>query len=146
MNIVKILLLEDIAANAVIIKKYLDRRKMNFQETIVTSKLELMILLDEKHFDIVLADHSASSIEALKMARKKDKNIPFILVSGAVSEEAAIRIMKVEDADDYILIDHLKRLPTAIRKAIEHGKIKRAKESCEDQLQEKTITQLFLKN
>jgi len=146
MEIVKILLLEDIAANAVIIKKYLDRRKLNFQETIVTSKLELMILLDEKHFDIVLADHSASSIEALKMARKKDKNIPFILVSGAVTEEAAIRIMKVEDADDYILIDHLKRLPTAIRKAIEYGKIKRAKESCENQLQEKTITQLFLKN
>src|SRR5438874_13338908 len=102
MNKLQILLVEDIAADAELIKKYLERSGLEFEATIAASKIELMVALEQKTFDIVLADHSVSSIESLEMAREKDINIPFILVGGYVSEDEAIRIMHTDDADDYI--------------------------------------------
>src|SRR5438105_4514536 len=120
MHKLQILLLEAIASDAELINKYLERSGLEFEATIVTSNIELMVTLEQKAFDIVLADHSQGSVEALKMAREKDASIPFILVGGYVSEDEAIRVMQTEGAEDYILIDHLKRLPIAIEKAIEH--------------------------
>ena len=140
MHTLKILFLEDLAADAELIKKYLERNGLKFEATIAASQIELMLVLEEIEFDIVLADHSLSSIEALKMARAKDRNIPFILVGGETSEEESIKIMQKEAADDYVLIDNLKRLPTAIRQAIKHRLTELGKELCESKLLGKNIT------
>jgi len=137
MNKLKILILEDLADITVLIKKCLERNGMEYEITIATSEIELTKALEDIKFDIVLGDHSSASIDALKMARKKDGNIPFILVSGMLSEEEAIKIMQDEGADDYILIDHIKRLPIAIHEAIKNRLIKLEKELCEDKLAEK---------
>jgi PAS domain-containing protein len=44
--------------------------------------------------------------------------VPFILVTGSVSEEFAVQSIKA-GADDYILKDRLKRLPASIQNALE---------------------------
>ena len=51
-------------------------------------------------------------------AKEFTVNIPFILVTGAISEEFAIDIMR-QGAGDYILKDRLQRLPAAIQNALE---------------------------
>jgi len=140
MHKLKILLLEDIASDAEFIKKYLQRDGLKFEATIATSKTELIKALEETDFDIVLADHSLTSMDAVIMVREKDRRIPFILIGGTMSEETAIDIVRNEDADDYVLIDHIKRLPTAIRQAMKNKIIKLGKELCESKLLAKDLT------
>ncbi|MEO7045970.1 MAG: hybrid sensor histidine kinase/response regulator, partial [Ferruginibacter sp.] len=80
--------------------------------------------------DIILADHKLpafDSLEALKIAMEKGKKIPFILVTGAVSEEYAVQVMK-EGADDYILKDRIERLPNAILNVLEKYKFEAERE------------------
>src|SRR5690606_5212881 len=58
-----------------------------------------------------------NSTDALRMVRERHSNIPFILVTGTVSEEFATKMIK-EGADDYILKDRMTRLPAAIGAAL----------------------------
>src|SRR6185312_11774605 len=75
--------------------------------------------------DVILSDHSLpqfNSLAALKIAKSKLPNVPFILVTGSVSEEFAVTCMK-SGADDYILKDNLTRLPASIEASIQKYKL-----------------------
>jgi PAS domain S-box-containing protein len=81
-------------------------------------------------YDIVLSDWSLpqmDGIAVLSLVRSAGIDAPFIIVSGKIGEEAAIRAIK-EGVYDYILKDSLARLPTAIRHAlVQHSQDKKAK-------------------
>lgn len=97
----------------------------------VYSRADYVSALDEFVPDVVLSDHllpSFDSTEALKILTEKKLNIPFILVTGTVSEEFAVQILK-EGADDYILKGKLTRLPSAIHRALEKRAMASAKEN-----------------
>jgi len=77
-------------------------------------------------WDIVLADHNMpgySAIEALGIVREWSRadatraELPFIVVSGAIGEDAAVEAIKA-GADDYVIKDNLQRLLPAIERAI----------------------------
>jgi len=72
-------------------------------------------------WDVILADYNMpafNGLQALKVLRgMEDKDIPFILVSGAIGEEIAVQAMKA-GAHDYLLKDNLIRLVPAIDRAI----------------------------
>jgi signal transduction histidine kinase len=88
--------------------------------------------------DIVLSDHALpqfDSTEALIIAKSAMPQVPFILVTGAVSDEFAVKALKL-GADDYVLKSNLARLPNAIRNAFtkkeaEMARVKAAKELAE---------------
>ncbi|MGZ5191920.1 MAG: PAS domain S-box protein, partial [Flavisolibacter sp.] len=76
--------------------------------------------LDQFHPDVILADNALprfNATEALEMILDRSPNVPFILVTGTVSEEFAASIIRL-GADDYILKDRLARLPAAINAAL----------------------------
>ena len=54
----------------------------------------------------------------MRIARETVRNLPFIVVTGSISEEAAVQCMK-EGATDYLLKDRLARLGGAVRQALE---------------------------
>jgi putative nucleotidyltransferase with HDIG domain/PAS domain S-box-containing protein len=75
----------------------------------------------ETKFDIILSDWSLPGFDglaALDMVQKRNLEMPFILVSGKIGEEAAIEAIH-HGSYDYVLKDNLSRLPTAIRHALE---------------------------
>ncbi|HEU5147261.1 MAG TPA: hybrid sensor histidine kinase/response regulator, partial [Chryseosolibacter sp.] len=81
--------------------------------------------------DVILSDHALpqfNSLEALKICRKRAVNVPFILVTGTVSEEFAVSCLK-QGADDYVLKSNMVRLPSAIHNALRqrHHEVKRKK-------------------
>lgn len=120
MKNLKILMLEDVEDDAGLIDWTLKKEKLQFTRLRVDSRDGFVAALDEFDPDIVLSDHSLpqfNSIEALEVCKRKKPNIPFILVTGAVSEEFAVNCLK-RGADDYILKSNLSRLPTAIEFAI----------------------------
>ena len=116
----KILMLEDSAEDAEIIQRLLLKDKMNCEFCLVMDKRNYMKALDDFFPEIIISDHSMPSFDssdALNIARQKLPGIPFIMVTGSVSEEFAANIIK-QGADDYILKDRLTRLPTAIKAAL----------------------------
>src|SRR5690606_8056179 len=76
--------------------------------------------------------------EALKICKKIDPEIPFILVTGAVSEEFAVKVLK-QGADDYILKSNLSRLGAAISQALKQRKLKIKKMKAEEALRQQNL-------
>ena len=120
-----ILLLEDSKDDVELISRELRRGGLEFSLTVVKKKEDYQRALFQIKPDVILSDHSLpqfNSIEAMeiwKLFQKEcDISVPFILVTGSVSEEFAVQTIKA-GAQDYILKDRLKRLPTSIRSALE---------------------------
>src|SRR5258708_4062589 len=101
----KILLLEDSTADAEIIQHLLISEKLNCAFSHAIDKDAYLKALDEFHPSIILSDHSLpnfNSEEAFTLARLRFPGIPFIMVTAAVSEEYAAKMIKM-GVDDYIL-------------------------------------------
>jgi len=140
MNPIRILMLEDSALDVSVIIKTLSASSASFEYTIVASGQEYSNKLEQQDFDIILSDYQLpefDAVKALHIRNQKNSSIPFILVSGAVSDEVAINVLK-EGATDYILKDRLQRLPFAIEKAIRKQQLKSDKQSLEQSLSELT--------
>src|SRR5438874_1441789 len=74
--------------------------------------------LEEGEWDLVLSDFSMprfSVPEALGMVQQKGLDLPFVIVSATIGEEAAVEAMKA-GAHDYILKHRLGRLVPAIKR------------------------------
>jgi len=124
---VSILILEDTPADAELMEHEIRRVEIDAQTRIATTKDAFLKELDAFLPDIILSDYSLPSydgLSALKAARNKYPDMPFIMVSGALGEERAIEILK-EGATDYILKNRLFRLGLAVKRALkeaeEHG-------------------------
>src|SRR3989337_1013755 len=112
----KILVLEDVQDDVGIIERELRKGGLSFETTRVDNKPEFIQALRQYQADVILSDHSLpqfNSFEALKLCRRSGITVPFILVTGSVSEEFAVTCLK-EGADDYVLKSNLIRLPNAI--------------------------------
>jgi two-component system response regulator len=125
----KILLLEDSPDDATLVERELAKVSHTYRCMVVSTKTEFVDALKKFQPEVILADHSLpqfNSIEALNLYKKHEREtgivIPFILVTGNISEEFAIQSIKA-GADDYILKDRLKRLPMAIAAALDKCRI-----------------------
>lgn len=116
----KILMLEDLQDDVGLIERTLRKEGLLFSSRRVDSQEEFTESLEKFHPDVILSDHALpqfNSLEALKICRKQAANIPFILVTGTVSEEFAVSCLK-QGADDYVLKSNMVRLPSAIQNAL----------------------------
>lgn len=132
----RILILEDIPEEGNLIERMMLRDNLKFTSLRVDSRETFEEGLDKFDPDIVLSDHALprfNSIEALKICREKKPAIPFILVTGTVSEEFAVNCIK-QGADDYLLKSNLTRLPSAIKAAINHRHTQAMKKRAEDEI------------
>jgi signal transduction histidine kinase len=133
---IKILCLEDVQDDFELINRILKKGGLLFTSTRVDTKEEYENALLTYNPDVILSDHALphfDSTEALMICKAKQPQIPFILVTGAVSEEFAVDCMK-QGADDYILKSSLNRLPSAVENAIKYKHEKNAKEEAMSKL------------
>jgi DNA-binding NarL/FixJ family response regulator len=116
-----ILILEDVAADAELLKYELGEAGVLFSARCVATKLSFLKALDDFCPDLILSDYSLPSfngLAALKIAREKCPEVPFIFVSGALGEELAIKLLK-GGATDYVLKSRLSRLAPAVSRALQ---------------------------
>jgi DNA-binding NtrC family response regulator len=70
--------------------------------------------------DIILADYTLpqfAALRALRCVQERAPNIPVIMVTSALSDEAAVACLK-QGAADYLLKERLGRLGEAVRHAL----------------------------
>lgn len=135
-NELHILILEDVPEEAILVERALRREKFAYVSRRVDSRDGFEDALKNFEPDIVLSDHALptfNSIEALELCRKFNPEIPFILVTGTVSEEFAVTCIK-RGADDYILKSNLTRLGSAIRNALNHRETEERKRLAEAEI------------
>jgi signal transduction histidine kinase len=132
----KVLMLEDERDDAELIGRSMIKSGMSFISKRVDTKEDFAASLKEFEPDVILSDHSLpqfNSLEALKVCKQKGLSIPFILVTGTVSEEFAVTCLK-EGADDYLLKSNLTRLPSAIQNALKQRELQEQRKNAETEL------------
>jgi PAS domain S-box-containing protein len=96
------------------------RREFTVVATRVDTAVGLSAALRSGQHEIVLCDYSMphfSGPEALTLWQAAGAPIPFVFVSGKLSEEVAVECIKA-GATDYVLKHNLTRLPTAVGRAL----------------------------
>lgn len=126
-----ILHLEDDPQDAALIKSHLHQSGVDGDIAWVDSKELFFETVKEGSFDVILLDYNVpgfSGLEAIHYVKKTGQEVPMIIVSGAVGDEAAAQAIQ-SGAVDYVLKDNLTRLPVSIQRAVnEHQLIARQKE------------------
>jgi signal transduction histidine kinase len=130
----KILVLEDMEDDLELIEYILEDANLKFTTKRVDTREQFISALKRDHVDVILSDHALpqfNSDEALSIYRESGLKIPFILVTGAVSDEFAVHSLK-QGADDYVLKSNLTRLPSAILNAVKQREAEAAKKLAND--------------
>jgi two-component system, cell cycle sensor histidine kinase and response regulator CckA len=133
----RIVILEDSAVDAELMEKELQRAGLRFASIRVETRTAFCGAIRDLKPDLILADYTLpkfDALSALKLVREKDPRIPFIIVTGSVSEEVAINCMK-QGVDDYLLKDRLARLGEAVRQALDKSRLRREKAEADAALQ-----------
>ena len=134
----KILLVEDVATDAELAVKELQRGGVPCTARRVQTQEAFVRTLDEFRPDLILSDFTLPAFDglaALDIAREKRSDIPFIFVSGTIGEERAIESLK-RGAVDYVLKNNLRRLAPAVQRALQEVAQRNERRRAEAQLRE----------
>jgi two-component system cell cycle sensor histidine kinase/response regulator CckA len=88
--------------------------------------------------DLILCDFSMpqfNGLAALKIARQRRPDVPFIFLSGTIGEELAVEALR-EGATDYIIKDRLSRLPVSVKRAMREAREAAERRRMEQRLRE----------
>ncbi|RYZ55109.1 MAG: PAS domain S-box protein, partial [Proteobacteria bacterium] len=117
---IKVLFIEDSEADMEELLHSLKHGGFEVESSRVEDLESLRLELDRQDWDVVLSDHyllGFDSFDALALVKAHKSDVPFIVVSGVVEEETAVRAMKL-GACDFLKKDRLSRLPSAVSREI----------------------------
>ena len=129
----KLLLVEDSEDDALLLERILQSGDYDLKILRVETAEQLTKALESEPWDIVISDYSLPNFDglsALGIVRKVEPELPFIMISGKVSEEFAVEVMKA-GAQDFISKSHLSRLVPAIRRELLDARERLARKQAE---------------
>ncbi len=115
-----VLILEHSRTDVELILLQLRDAGLRFDYTLAENREQYRGALQQEAFDVILSAYQLPSwtgLEAPQELRDAGRDTPFLLVTGTLGEEAAVECIK-QGVTDYILKDHMSRLPLALRRAI----------------------------
>ena len=134
----RILHLEDDPDYADLVGSLLEKDGLLAELIVVSNRAGFEAALAGETFDLILADYllpDCNGLQALSWAQQKRPQIPFLLVSGTIGEQAAIESLKC-GATDYVLKHWPERLVPAIRRAAEEAAERNQRQRMEAELGE----------
>ncbi len=144
---IRLLVVEDSELDYQLLLRSLRRQSLEPQAVRVEDEAGLRAALAAGPWDAVVSDHHLprfSSGDALGIVRASGQNLPFIIVSGTIGEDAAVAAMQA-GADDYLIKGRLARLGPALRNAMsaaaarrERGTVRQALAESEQRLRDLT--------
>ncbi len=146
----KLLIVEDMAEDMELIVLALESGGVNFTCDTAQTATECRQLLQNGKYDAVLSDYRLpgfNGLEVLKLMQELGQDIPFILVTGSLGEEAAVECIKA-GMTDYVLKGRLFRLPTVLERSLQEYKMRRQQQEAiakiQRQAQRETIVNRIL--
>ena len=132
----RILMAEDMLTDAELVMHHLKKGGIAFTARRVETREAFIEELDAFAPDIVLSDYMMPRFtgrEALEIVKERQSYTPLIIVTGSMNEETAVECMR-GGAADYVIKEHLTRLPMAVRSALEAKAVRADRERAQDGL------------
>jgi serine phosphatase RsbU (regulator of sigma subunit)/CheY-like chemotaxis protein len=126
----KILLLEENYSEVEHLTRTFVKVNLKYDLHVVASKSHFETELESFDPDVVVSEHSVgefNSLQALEMARNRNPEMPFVILTANPCEEYAIECIRA-GVDDYILKSSMVRLPTSINNIVAKNLARREKE------------------
>jgi PAS domain S-box-containing protein len=134
----RILVLEDVAADVTLISHELRAGGVPFHATRVETRDDFIREIEQNPPDLILSDHGLPGFDgfsALAIARERCPDTPFIFVTGSMGEELAIDSLR-SGATDYVLKTRLSNLVPAVQRALRLAEERRMRRQAERDLRE----------
>lgn len=122
----RILVIEDISHDAELVEREVVKVLKSCTFKRVWSENDLIRLLADFKPDLIISDYympGFDGLTALKIAREKIPDIPFIIVTGSLNEDIAVECMR-SGASDYVIKEYIKRLGPSVLNAMEQYAVK----------------------
>ena len=133
----RLLLIEDSENDAKLLLKELGRGGFAVDHRRVDDRTGMLDALSTSKWNAIVSDYSMpgfGGLEALEIYLGSSVDVPFLLVSGTIGEDVAVECMR-QGAHDYLMKDHLTRLPEALRRGMREAESRRNRRETEETLQ-----------
>lgn len=123
----RLLLLEDSEDDAELTIAALKRDGLAFEIRVVATRGEYLNALNEGGWSAIISDDQLpgfNGIQALRLLRERDADLPFILHSGTIGEARAVEAMRA-GANEYVMKNDLGRLAPAIEREVRDADARR---------------------
>jgi len=137
-RLLNILVIEDDEADFLLLERFLRQQGVACARMLRVDDDAALGAALQCSWDIVLSDYNVPGMEfrvSLCSIQHCRPDLPVILVSGSIGEEAAVELLHLGLAD-FILKDHLARLPSAIHRALDAATERTARRAAEAALLE----------
>src|SRR5437588_12957538 len=142
----QILIVEDSENDAELLKLELERAGYEPHCQRVETPQALSAALDRQGWDLVVADYimpQFNGLAALALVKAKGLDLPFIIVSGHITDDTAVAAMKA-GAHDYVMKDKPQRLGPAVERELREAEERRRRRRSEETLKvEHAITRVL---
>jgi DNA-binding NtrC family response regulator len=131
-NVLRVLILEDRPADAHLMLHELRRAGFEPDWKRLETEEDFLARLGPD-VDVILADYSLPQFDALRaldLLRQSGLDVPCVVITGALGDEAAVECLK-RGAADYLLKDRLARLGRAVEQALGEVRLRRDKRRAE---------------
>lgn len=119
----RVLILEDVPADAELTIRALKQGGLTASFAVVDNEAAFVDQLRESPPDVILSDYKLPGFNgrrALEIALSSTPLVPFIFVTGALGEDAAVELVK-EGAWDYVTKERPARLAVAVQRALDEA-------------------------
>jgi diguanylate cyclase (GGDEF)-like protein/PAS domain S-box-containing protein len=117
---IQVLFIEDSEADVELALRSLDQGGFEVSWERIDLEEDLRRALGSSKPQAILSDFSMprfDGVDALRLAKELAPGVPFIFLSGTIGEEQAIEAIRL-GATDYVLKNNMRRLSTAVRRAL----------------------------
>ena len=133
---IRVLIVDDSEDDALLLLRQLKRGGYKPIHQQVDTADAMSEALDSQMWDAILCDYSMPNFSmhaALDLYKKRRLDLPFIIVSGTITDETAVAAMKA-GAHDYIIKDNLARLTPAMDRELRETKVRHERRLAEYEL------------
>jgi two-component system sensor histidine kinase UhpB len=144
----RVLLVEDSESDAALLALALERAGFLLESTRVETSGSLTEELNRQEWDLVIADYvmpGFDGLSALALVKARGLDLPFIIVSGHITDDTAVAAMKA-GAHDYVMKDNLTRLAPAVERELREAEVRRARRQAEKKLWEEHAFRQAIEN
>jgi DNA-binding NtrC family response regulator len=133
----QVLIVEDSENDALLLEIELHRAGYQAVCHRVDSPASLKAALHRRHWDLIISDYVLphfNGLAALALVKENGIDVPFVIVSGHITDATAVSAMKA-GAHDYVMKDNLARLGPAVDRELREAEVRRhRRHSVEDRI------------
>ncbi len=131
-----VLLIEDSENDAALLEIELERAGYAPHCSRVETAEGLRAALERQSWDVIIADYVMphyNGLAALGLVKEKGLDLPFIVVSGHITDATAVAAMKA-GAHDYVMKDNLARLGPAVERELREAQVRKERRQTNERL------------